>query len=512
MTRPAGRPSKWPPSPTTPLGRMVASTTRFDGESDAMTESLKFYLDGQNVIAEYDDADVIQRRYVHGTQRIDERAVLLVGAGEELDSYYYLLQELDTVTGLMNEFGALIEAYTYDAYGQVRMWGYSGWDFNRDGDTDADEDPETLDDFSTWVGYFGTYLPGHSMADSNMDCYVDGFDFAYMSNHVQPAEVPLRVSGVGNPYFFTGRRLHFLERLDGDPGTEPTFNRTVQYNRARHYSPAHGRWLQRDPVGQAVLFFFARSGQPIALYPGTAASWTLRMNLGTQNLYEYALSAALTLSDPFGLFTQADCLAFWKSVFGGWATVRTARANLLTSRESLQKQWGKIINDENIPADERRKIRSEIEKQLKDIADKEGKFTPYINDGFEIAALANWMVKEGCKCDAARMASVAFKNNDTFRDTFDQFNKIPSGLTPDQIAVWLMNNAFSKNQPGKGIWEMAKRIGYQNILRQAQKDCCADELIEPRPPRPLNAFDLYLERPTINSLGTIKDKLRKVYE
>ena len=74
-----------------------------------------------------DESDVIQRRYVHGTQRIDERAVLLVGAGEELDSYYYLLQELDTVTGLMNEFGALIEAYTYDAYGQD-SWGLSDSD------------------------------------------------------------------------------------------------------------------------------------------------------------------------------------------------------------------------------------------------------------------------------------------------------------------------------------------------------------------------------------------------
>jgi hypothetical protein len=95
------------------LGRMVASTTRFDGESDAMTESLKFYHDGQNVLAEYDDADVIQRRYVHGTQRIDERAVLLVGAGESLDSYYYLLQELDTVT----EYLAMRESAGRESHG-----------------------------------------------------------------------------------------------------------------------------------------------------------------------------------------------------------------------------------------------------------------------------------------------------------------------------------------------------------------------------------------------------------
>ena len=65
---------------------------------------------------------------------IDERAVLLEGEGDELDTFYYMLQELDTVTGLITKNGTLAEAYTYDAYGKVSVWGYTTGDFIRDGD------------------------------------------------------------------------------------------------------------------------------------------------------------------------------------------------------------------------------------------------------------------------------------------------------------------------------------------------------------------------------------------
>ncbi len=53
-------------------------------------------------------------------------------------------------------------------------------------------------------------------------------------------------SGIGNPYFLTGRRLHMLEVLHDSPETIQ-LNRQVQYNRFRHYSPEMGRWLERDP-------------------------------------------------------------------------------------------------------------------------------------------------------------------------------------------------------------------------------------------------------------------------
>lgn len=77
------------------------------------------------------------RRYMDGTNRIDERAVLPEGEGNSLVTYYYLLQGLDTVAGLITSNGTLAEAYTYDAYGNVTMWGYRPGDFNRDGDVDG---------------------------------------------------------------------------------------------------------------------------------------------------------------------------------------------------------------------------------------------------------------------------------------------------------------------------------------------------------------------------------------
>ncbi len=138
------------------LGRMISSQLRFDADANAMTETLKYYYDGQNVIAEYDMSNNLSRKYIHGTSRIDERAVLIEGDGRVIDTpdhyyavdnYYYLLKELDTVTGLITKNGTLAEAYTYDAYGNVHPWGYRVMDFNRDGDVDYDDDDEF------WLSY-----------------------------------------------------------------------------------------------------------------------------------------------------------------------------------------------------------------------------------------------------------------------------------------------------------------------------------------------------------------------
>jgi hypothetical protein len=103
---------------------------------DTTTETLKYYHDGQNVIAEYGMFDTLARRYVHGTSYVDERAVLLEGDGADdtLETYYYLLQELYTPVGLIKKNGTLAEAYTYDAYGKASVWGYRDFDFDRDGD------------------------------------------------------------------------------------------------------------------------------------------------------------------------------------------------------------------------------------------------------------------------------------------------------------------------------------------------------------------------------------------
>ena len=92
---------------------------------DTIRASVRERADAKaKAIAEYDESDNLSRRYIHGTRGIDERAVLLEGEGDELDTFYYMLQELDTVTGLITKNGTLAEAYTYDAYGKVSVWGY----------------------------------------------------------------------------------------------------------------------------------------------------------------------------------------------------------------------------------------------------------------------------------------------------------------------------------------------------------------------------------------------------
>lgn len=264
------------------LGRMISSQLRFDADESAMSETLKYYYDGSNVIAEYDESDNISRKYIHGTSGIDERAVLIEGDGRVIDtpdhdyavdSYYYLLAELGTVTGLITRNGTLAEAYTYDAYGNVSLWGYRPMDFNRDGGVDRDG---SSGDMGEWLSNYGAIAPCDAMADANLDGIVDYLDLSYLYFYFTGDGEPpitLHTSAIGNPYFFTGRRMQFFETLDdGSPG-DVEANRRVQYNRARHYHPVHGRWLQRDPAGY----------------------------VGGMNLYEYLRSNPLFWTDPSGL-------------------------------------------------------------------------------------------------------------------------------------------------------------------------------------------------------------------
>jgi|GEM_PF-6059265 len=60
---------------------------------------------GTQYMAEVDESDDMQRRYVHGTTYIDERAIMIAGDPDvetpQIDTYYYLLQELYTAVGLI---------------------------------------------------------------------------------------------------------------------------------------------------------------------------------------------------------------------------------------------------------------------------------------------------------------------------------------------------------------------------------------------------------------------------
>ena len=76
---------------------------------------------------------------------------------------------------------------------------------------------------------------------------------------------PNRVSGVHNPYMFTGRRY--------DTGT------SLYYYRARYYNPEIGRFLQTDPIGY----------------------------VDGLNMYTYVRNNPVTNVDPFGL----DAISGW---------------------------------------------------------------------------------------------------------------------------------------------------------------------------------------------------------
>lgn len=78
----------------------------------------RYYYDGQNVIAEYDESDAVQRSYVHGSQYVDERAVMRDHASTAAyHDHYCLLGELYTVVGMADCRGWMEEMYVYDTYG-----------------------------------------------------------------------------------------------------------------------------------------------------------------------------------------------------------------------------------------------------------------------------------------------------------------------------------------------------------------------------------------------------------
>ncbi|MCP4592281.1 MAG: hypothetical protein GY842_16230 [bacterium] len=268
------------------LGRRIQFTNYSDrsGIYGAGTPEVttRYVYDGQNVIEEYDDSatPARQRYYVHGSTYIDERAVLhdddAPGAGADAADYYYLLKDLYTVVGLLNMQGHDVERYTYDAYGGVTVVGTLVADFNFDGVVDIADVLLIPRRFGDPCAHKAPFF------DRDGDGDIGGTDrnMALESPPAENEEIP--ASRLGNPYFFTGRRVDMFP--DAAVGLGDVHQ--IQYNRARSYDLTHGRWLQRDPAGY----------------------------MDGMNLYQYLRSRPTFLLDPSGMLSNDEFLALAKRV------------------------------------------------------------------------------------------------------------------------------------------------------------------------------------------------------
>jgi len=208
----------------------------------------------------------------------------------------YLLKDLYTVAGLADERGWPVERYDYDAYGKVHMERVAVLPWAADFDGDGDVDQNDLTVFLDAYGGSGQAPNGPRgwRADLDGDGDVDGSDYVLFADAYNGAGNPPRrpqspavsagcvlttgsmvVGRVGNPFFFTGRRLDVFDKQDaGTPHhfTDDYAGLQLYDYRARFLLPDWGRFGQRDAIG----------------YQDGA------------NLYQYVKGMPMVLTDPSG--------------------------------------------------------------------------------------------------------------------------------------------------------------------------------------------------------------------
>ena len=95
------------------------STYRYDGlgrriEKVANGQTKRYVYDGEDILLEYDGANVLQARYTHGPGIDEPIAVTKAGS-----TFFYHQDGLGTVTDLTDSVGATAKSYAYDAYGTI---------------------------------------------------------------------------------------------------------------------------------------------------------------------------------------------------------------------------------------------------------------------------------------------------------------------------------------------------------------------------------------------------------
>ena len=185
----------------------------------------RYYYNEQWQVLKETDEEGYGLRWYIYGNYIDE--VLVMVDPNVAADYYYAHNHLYSPVALLDDASAILERYEYDAYGKMTRL-----------------DP----DFTAWSG-----------------------------------------AEAGNPYYFTGRNVDFL-----DNG-----NLILQYNRHRYYDYKIGRWLNQDPLGVVPV----------------PNGFINQFNILTQyrdglNLYQYIGSRPLIYTDPYGYW----CL--WGICFG----------------------------------------------------------------------------------------------------------------------------------------------------------------------------------------------------
>jgi RHS repeat-associated protein len=104
-----------------PLGRLY--------QTSSAGITTQFLYDGQNMIAEYDAASTLQRRYVHGAGA-DAPILWYEGAGTT-DKRYLMADERGSITSVTSGSGAVLGINRYDEYGvpspgNIGRYGFTG--------------------------------------------------------------------------------------------------------------------------------------------------------------------------------------------------------------------------------------------------------------------------------------------------------------------------------------------------------------------------------------------------
>jgi len=96
------------------LGRRIEKVANASTGSAQAGQTTRYIYDGEDILLEYDGANVLQARYTHGPG-IDEPLAVTKGGA----TFFYHQDGLGTVTDLTDSAGVTAKSYSYDAYGTI---------------------------------------------------------------------------------------------------------------------------------------------------------------------------------------------------------------------------------------------------------------------------------------------------------------------------------------------------------------------------------------------------------